>query len=265
MTTVPPLSKLLDLSGKTAVVTGGAVGIGFAIAARLAEAGAAVVIADFNAEEGAKAAAKLQEDWRGARVAFVATDVSKAVDAEKAVAEAVSRFGRLDILVNNAGIFPFSPALELKEAVWDRVLAVNLKGVFLMAQAAARQMVKQGGGGAIVNIASIDAFHPTGYLAHYDASKGGVVMLTKALAKELGSQKIRVNAIAPGGVATPGAMAAAAAMGAGLDLSGFYAKLPIPRAGDPDEIGRVALFLVSEGAAYMTGATVVVDGGALIA
>jgi 2-deoxy-D-gluconate 3-dehydrogenase len=261
----PTIAQLFSLKGKTALVTGGAAGIGLGIAGRLVEAGAAVLIVDIDGAAAQRAAAELKAKHAGARVEGLAADVSKGQDATRAVKAAADTFSRLDILVNNAGIFPFAPALQVPEALWDKVMGVNLKGAFLMAQAAANQMVATGHGGVIVNIASIDAFHPTGYLVHYDASKGGVVMMTKALAKEWGAHGIRVNAIAPGGVMTPGAQAAAQAAGGAIDAGGFYAKLPIPRAGTPDEIGRVALFLACEASSYMTGETVVVDGGALVA
>ncbi len=155
--------------------------------------------------------------------------------------------------------------MELTEAQWDRVLSLNLKGTFFVAQAAARQMIAQGTEGAIVNIASIDSLHPTGYLAQYDASKGGVVMVTRALAKELSPHGIRVNAIAPGGVQTPGASAAAPKeVTGGEHTADFMAHLPLGRIGQPDEIATVALFLASPAASYMTGSLVVVDEGVLL-
>jgi 2-deoxy-D-gluconate 3-dehydrogenase len=174
--------------------------------------------------------------------------------------------GTLDVLVNNAGIYPFAPVLGMTEADWDKVIDVNLKGTFLCAQAAAKQMVAQGTGGVIVNIASIDAYHPSSVgLAHYDASKGGVVMFTRNLALELGPHGIRVMAIAPGGIATEGTRAN---MVPGVDIEalmkGFLARIPLGRMGVPDDIGRVALFLASDAAAYMTGSTVFVDGGVLL-
>jgi 2-deoxy-D-gluconate 3-dehydrogenase len=257
-----PFRELLDLHGKVAIVTGGAMGIGLGIATRLLEAGANVMLSDVDLQAAQDAAAKLDPTTKGGRVAAVKADVSNAADVKRAIEETVRRFGRVDILVNNAGIYPFSPALQTPEALWSKTIDINLKGSFLMAQAAANEMVKEHHGGVVVNIASIDGFHPTGFLAHYDASKGGVVMLTKALAKEWGAHGIRVCAIAPGGISTPGA--ASATVGSNIDISSFYAKQPIPRAGTPAEIGNVALFLASDAASYMTGTTVVVDGGALV-
>ncbi|MHB8605860.1 MAG: SDR family NAD(P)-dependent oxidoreductase [Thermoplasmatota archaeon] len=258
------MGELLDLHRKVAIVTGGAMGIGLGIARRLVEAGASVILSDVNLEVATSAAAKLDSTTTGGRVFAVKTDVSRAADAKVAIAEAVRRFGRVDILVNNAGVYPMSPARETPESLWTKTLDINLKGSFLMAQAAANEIVREKHGGVIVNVASIDSFHPTGFLAHYDASKGGVVMLTKALAKEWGGNGIRVVAVAPGGIETPGAAAATGDATSAIDASTFYAKQPIPRAGTADEIGRVVAFLASDAASYITGTTVVVDGGALV-
>ncbi|HEX6817486.1 MAG TPA: SDR family oxidoreductase [Ktedonobacterales bacterium] len=260
----PKLAEMFDLSGKTAVVTGGAMGIGAAIVARLAEAGAAVVVADINQQAAEETATKIT--GQGGKAIAVRADTSSVEDAHRVVQEAVRAYGHLDILVNNAGIFPFTPVLELAEAQWDRVLDINLKGAFFFAQAAARQMVAQNTPGVIVNIASIDGLHPTGYLAHYDASKGGVVMVTKSLAKELGPRGIRVNAIAPGGVMTPGAAQSMTAQGV-ADTSAIdeqMARIPLGRIGQPDEIAMATLFLASPASSYMTGSLMVVDGGFLL-
>ena len=264
-----PVPELLDLRGRSVVVTGGAMGIGFGIAARLAEAGAAVTIVDVNGAAAGAAAARLRALDR--RVQAVAADVRSAEDVRRAVETAVAEFGSVDILVNNAGIFPFQPVQQMSEADWDRVIDVNLKGAFLCAQAAARQMRAQGHGGVILNVASIDALHPSSVgLAHYDASKGGMLMFTKNLALELAPLGIRVLAVAPGGVTTEGTQAQTAQLrSSGIDLEQmtrqFLARIPLARMGEPDDIARVALFLVSDAAAYMTGTLVVVDGGALLA
>jgi 2-deoxy-D-gluconate 3-dehydrogenase len=254
------IGQLFDLQGKAAIVTGGAMGIGAAIGERLAEAGAAVLIADVNEEAARKTAARIGETG-GQAVAFRA-DMRQVGDIRAMVAAAVERFGRLDVLVNNAGIFPFTPALEMTEEQWDRVLDVNLKGAFFAAQAAARALTA---GGRIVNIASIDGLHPTGYLAHYDASKGGMVMLTRSLALELGSRGIAVNAIAPGSINTPGAATTAALSGnSAIAMEGFLKRIPLGRVGEPDDIAKVALFLASGAADYITGELIVVDGGYLL-
>ena len=256
-----PAGDLLDLRGRSAVVTGGAAGFGFAIARRHAEAGTAVVIGDVDAA-AQQAAARLRA--RDRRVIAVAADVQRLMAAADAA-------GGVDILVNNAGIFPFRPAQQLAEAEWDRVLDVNLKGAFLCAQAAAARMRARGRGGVILNITSIGSLHLSSVgLAHYDASKGGLRMLTKNLALELGPGGVRAMALAPGAITTAGARAQTRALqGTGIDLeqtaARFLARIPLGRMGAPDDIGRVALFLVSDAAAYMTGTTVVVDGGVLLA
>jgi len=258
--------RLFDLTGKVALVTGGALGIGQSIALRLAEAGAAVVITDINLEAAHETVALITE--HGGKALALEANAANPDDAKMAVTTAVQKFGGLDILVNNAGIFPMSPALELTEALWDKVLDVNLKGTFFYAQAAAQQMVKDGKGGKIVNIASIDALHPTGNLVHYDASKGGVAMLTKSLALEFGKYQITVNAIAPGAIMTPGAQAGVLP---GMDpdalkkmMEVFTARIPLGRQGKPDDIAKAALFLVSSASEYITGAMLVVDGGFLL-
>src|SRR5690242_1355675 len=255
------IGQLFDLHGKAAIVTGGAMGIGAAITTRLAEAGAAVLIADVDEEEARRTAAGV--GGTGSQVVAFRADMSQVGDIRAMVAAAVERFGRLDVLVNNAGIFPFTPALEMSEEQWDRVLDVNLKGAFFAAQAAAKAMTA---GGRIVNIASIDALHPTGYLAHYDASKGGLVMLTRSLALEFGPRGIAVNAIAPGSIKTPGAAATTAALSgsAAISMESFVKRIPLGRMGEPDDIANVALFLASGAADYINGELVVVDGGYLL-
>lgn len=260
------ISQMFDLTGKTALVTGAAMGIGLAVAERLVEAGAAVVLADINAEKGREAAAAIRK--LGRKAEFILADAGRPADIDKAVEFVVKTFGNIDILVNNAGIFPFSPALDVSEALWDKVLGINLKGAFLFAQKAAKKMAASGRGGRIVNIASVDGLHPTGNLAHYDASKGGMVMLTRSLALEWARSGIHVNAVAPGSIATPGvsAMSTAGMNAEQMEamVKAFNARVPMGRAGDPDEIAKVVLFLASDAASYMTGETVVVDGGYLL-
>lgn len=258
-----PIAGLLDLTGRVAIVTGGAVGIGFGIARRLHEAGATVVIADQDGATARTAVARL-----GLSTEPLTADVSDEAAVGRLFAAVEAAHGGVDILVNNAGIYPVTPVLRMPPEEWDRVQAVNLRGVFLCAQHAGRQMVARGGG-VIVNIASMDAYHPTAIgLAHYDASKGGVVMFTKALALELAPHNVRVVAVAPGNIRTEGvarmrpnlsadALAKMAADGA--------ARLPLGREGTPDDVARVVLFLASDLAAYITGTTVLVDGGYLLA
>ena len=256
----PSISQLFDLTGKVAIVTGGAMGIGQGIAYRLAEAGAAVMITDVNLEAAEATVNQIRS--KGGKAEAMKADASSVADAKRAVQETVRAFGRLDILVNNAGIYPFAPALELAEALWDRVLDINLKGLFFYTQAAAQEMMNEGHAGKIINLASIDALHPTGNLVHYDSSKGGVVMATKALALEFGPRNITVNAIAPGGIQTPGTGIQSTA---GFDemIQAFTAKIPMRRMGIPDDIAKVVLFLASGASDYMTGSLLVVDGGYL--
>jgi 2-dehydro-3-deoxy-D-gluconate 5-dehydrogenase len=267
------LEQLFDLTRKSAVVTGAAMGIGFGIARRLAEAGAYVTIADVNAEAAVTSANSLAD--KGWTAQAIQVDVRSASDIQRSLEKVVAVHGGLDIWVNNAGVYPVSPILELSEEVWERVLGINLKGTFLGSQAAARQMVKQGRGGVIINIASIDAVHPSFVgLGHYDASKGGMVMFTKSLALELGPHNIRVMAIAPGGINTEGVRGDSSPTN-GSNASGQSAatsaaaaamlpRVPLGRMGEPDDIARVALFLASDAAAYMTGSVVFVDGGYLL-
>ena len=256
-----------DLKGKNAVVTGAAMGIGHGIAARFVEAGANVVLADLDEEEAILAVKKL--DGPGRAVAM-GVDVTVDGAGEAMVKRCVEEFGSIDILVNNAGIYPMTPMLQMTPEVFDRVYEVNLRGLAFASKAAAARMIEQGRGGAIVNIASIDAFHPSMVgLAAYDASKGGVVMFTKNLALELGPQAIRVNGIAPGGITTEGTSKPLAQSGMTEEqmkamIAEFTAKIPLGRMGIPDDIAWVAQFLASDAAGYMTGETVIVDGGRLL-
>jgi 2-deoxy-D-gluconate 3-dehydrogenase len=265
----PPLSELINLKGKRAIVTGGAMGIGLAIAARFAEAGAAVVIADLNREKGEKAVSELTS--AGAGVFFVPCDVGSDSDIKGMVESAIKLMGGVDILVNNAGIFPFGLMDAMTPEIFEKVLAVNLKGAFTCCREVSRQMIAQKGGGNIINVASIDAIRPSKPgLAAYDASKAGIWSLTKSLALELAPSRIRVNAIAPGGIMTEGTRQAMTQGSAGAPadmrawLKDFLSRTALRRMGMPDEIARVALFLASDLSAYMTGSLVVADGGQLI-
>lgn len=260
------VTSLLDLSGSTAIVTGGAMGIGRAIAENLARAGAAVVVADADLT-AAQATVDELTSTHGVSMLAVQADVSSEGGVDHLVAETLAWNGSIDILVNNAGIYPPVPVLEMSAEQFDRVVAVNLRGVFLCSRSVARQMVAQGSGGRIINVSSVDALHPSSVgLAHYDASKHGVWGFTKNLALELAPHGIWVNAIAPGGIATPGASHMEPAPGVDpAELTRqFLARIPMGRMGEADEIGTVALFLASPMASYMTGTQVVVDGGVLL-
>lgn len=263
-----PLSSIMNLSGKTAIVTG-AVGIGFGIAYRLAEAGAHVVVASRTLADAEKTVQSITE--KGWTAHALQVDVSKEEDVIRMEQQTIETYGSIDILVNNAGIYPSIPVMKMNYADFEKVLQVNLLGVFLCTKHCAEQMIKQGRGGKIINVTSIDALHPSSVgLAHYDASKHGVWGFTKNTALELAPHKIWVNAIAPGGILTPGVQKMQAAMPVpdGVDMTkvmeGFMNKIPMHRLGDPDEIGKVALFLASDLSSYMTGAQIVVDGGVLL-
>jgi 2-dehydro-3-deoxy-D-gluconate 5-dehydrogenase len=264
----PSVAQLYNLDGKSAIVTGGALGIGQAIALRLAEAGAAITISDVKLDAAVAVVERIKV--QGGKAQAVRADAGSVGDAKRVVQAATDVFGSVDILVNNAGIFPFSPATQTTEELWDKVLSVNLKGAFFYSQAAALKMIESGHGGKIVMIASIDSLHPTGSLAHYDASKGGMLMLTKALALEFGRHKINVNAIAPGGIQTPGAQSQASAIikTAGISVEqmsqSFVSRIPLGHMGEPDDIAKVALFLAGSASDYMTGSLLVVDGGYLL-
>jgi NAD(P)-dependent dehydrogenase (short-subunit alcohol dehydrogenase family) len=261
-----PIARLLSLEGRRAVVTGGAKGIGYAIAKRFAEAGAQVVIGDVK--EAQSAAADLAASFAG-RVHGVVADVTQA-ESVKALAEhAYTRFGGLEIWVNNAGIYPPMPVLNMTEADWDRVLDINLRGTFIGAREAARKMIEGGRGGVIVNLSSTAGFRAGGPgVAHYVASKHAIRGLTKSLAVEFGPYGIRVLALAPTLIDTPGIselrkVAAAVAPGTNDMLEVLARRLPLGRAGVPDDIARVALFCASDMSMLMTGSTLAVDAGDL--
>lgn len=258
---------LFDLEGKAAIVTGGAMGIGFGIVKRLVEAGADVLVADLD---GDLAASKVAELDGPGKAAAMRIDVA-AVDAgDRLVDECLSNFGHVDILINNAGIYPMTPLLEMSRESWQRVIDINLTGLAFISKAVGSRMAEQGDGGKIVNIASIDALHPSMVgLAAYDSSKGGVLMFTKAFALEMAPHGVTVNAIAPGGINTEGT--AAPLQGSGMTeeqmqqmMEQFLEGIPLRRMGTPDDIAKVALFLASPASDYMTGELLVVDGGALL-
>lgn len=257
--------ELLDLRDKSAIVTGGAKGIGYGIAYRLAEAGAKVLIADMDEATAQKSSQELID--KGWAVEACAVDVSHEEDVQNMIAACRDKFGSVDILVNNAGIYPPAPVAQMTEEQFEKVMHVNLRSVFLTTKYAAEVMKSQGGG-KIINITSIDALHPSMVgLAHYDASKHGMWGFTKNSALELAEHNIWVNAIAPGGIATPGVAAmsqGASAEQMAAQTQTFMAKIPMHRMGEADEIGKVALFLASDMSSYMTGEQIVVDGGALL-
>jgi NAD(P)-dependent dehydrogenase (short-subunit alcohol dehydrogenase family) len=244
----------MRLEGKVALVTGAAQGIGLACAKAFAAEGARVVLADVNEERGREAAT-------GLGAAFVRCDVSRKAEVSAAVEKAVREFGRLDVLVANAGIVHAADFLDLEEADFDRVLSVNLKGIFLAGQAAARQMVKQGGGGAIVNMSSVNAVMAIPNQVPYVVSKGGINQLTKVMALSLAKHRIRVNGIGPGTILTE--LARTAVLGNAEAERRILSRTPLGRMGEPEEIASVAVFLASDDASYLTGQTIYPDGGRL--
>jgi NAD(P)-dependent dehydrogenase (short-subunit alcohol dehydrogenase family) len=247
------------LAGRVALVTGGGSGIGRAVCVRLAADGAAVVVADIVAETAIETVALLEAS--GATALAATLDVADSAAIEAALDSAWARFGRVDILVNNAGIMSYKPFLYLTEAEWDRTMAVNAKGAFLCGQAAARRLVKAKIPGAIVNMSSVTSEVAIEYQSHYCASKGALRMLTKSMALELAEHGITVNAVAPGVVET-GMTRELLADPAVAEVT--LPLVPLGRAATPEDIAAAVAFLVSPDAAYVTGATLAVDGGYLI-
>lgn len=249
---------MLNLTNKIALITGARRGMGRTHALALAKYGVKVVVTDINQEECQKVVEEIKQ--QGGEALALKLDVTQKEEIEKVVAETVQEFGRLDILVNNAGIAEFKPFLEMAEEEWDKTLNINLKGQFLCAQAAAKQMKKQDGG-VIVNIASV-AMGQQGIgfpnIAHYCASKGGVAALTEALAVELAQFNIRVNCIAPGIIETPMIETVKS------DPKAFEAMLtrvPLHRVGQAKEVSELVAFLASDDSSYITGSVIVIDGG----
>jgi NAD(P)-dependent dehydrogenase (short-subunit alcohol dehydrogenase family) len=254
------LAELVSLSGRVAVVTGGARGIGRACCARLAEAGATVLVADADAETARDTASAI-----GAGAIGVEVDVREGPSVRALVDQALARLGRVDVWVNAAGIYPTSPLLELSEEDWNLVLDVNLRGTFIGAREAGRAMIA-GGGGVIVNVSSTAAYRANAPgAAHYVASKFGVRGLTQALAVELGPHRIRVLAVAPTVTLTPGLDAQRSSLReAGFALEELGPSLPLGRVAVPDDVARVVLFCASDLSLLMTGSTLLVDAGELV-
>jgi NAD(P)-dependent dehydrogenase (short-subunit alcohol dehydrogenase family) len=249
----------MQLDGKVAVVTGAASGINRAIATRFAVEGARVVVADIDEPGGRDTARHITS--AGGRAIAVRTDVRRRDDVEAMVRAAVAEFDHVDLLVNGAGIETLAPFLDLPDEEWNRVLSVNLTGSFVCGQTAAREMVRAGRGGKILNIASINAAVALPNQAHYVASKGGLLMLTKAMALELAPYGINVNAIGPGAVETP---LTAGSLADPVRRELLTSHIPLGRVAQPDDIAGAAVFLCSEAANYITGTILYVDGGWLI-
>ena len=248
----PSIRELFDLSGKVAVVTGGARGIGKAITKRLAEAGAAVVMASRDKEVGDEVARELTAmDYN---VAWMRCDVSDDSEVTSLMANTVKTFGGLDILVNNAAVFPLKPVTEMDVATYAQVYDVNVKGTLLCCISGCQQMIRQGRGGVIVNIASMSANLPTIGFTAYDSSKAAVVMLTKTLALELARYNIRVNSVSPGFTASSPHLEKQESWRCPRVVLGH-------RAASSDEEARVVLFLASPASNFITGTDILCDGG----
>jgi NAD(P)-dependent dehydrogenase (short-subunit alcohol dehydrogenase family) len=246
-----------DFSGKVVVVTGAGHGIGAACAQLFAASAAKLAL--WDVDEAAAAALAQTLGGAGDAVAL-RCNVAQRADVEAATAATIAAFGRIDILVNNAGIFRAADFLDISEDDWDAVLGVNLKGAFLVGQAVAREMAKTGGG-AIVNMSSVNGVLAIPTIASYNASKGGINQLTRAMALALADRGIRVNAVAPGTIATE--LARQAVLGSAEAAARIMSRTPLRRLGEPAEVAAVCAFLASDAASYMTGEIVAVDGGRL--
>ncbi len=242
------------LDGRVAIVTGGSRGIGAAIAALLAEDGAAVVVSGRDADRLQRTAKELEA--QGGAILGVVADAAIRQDAERLVDAAKQRFGRVDILVNNAGIVRDGLLVRMKDEDWDRVMEVNLRGAFLMTRAATKLMIRRKSGGRVINIASTSGAMGNAGQANYSAAKAGLIGFTKAAARELAHWSILVNAVAPGLIETD--MTAAISPEA---REGLLAQVPLRRIGTPREVAEVVRFLAGDAAAYITGQVFHVNGG----
>ena len=249
------------LAGKRVLISGGSSGIGLAAARRFLEEGCRVFVAGLDAAEVSQAVAGLRDLGD---VAGTGCDVSREAEVADLTEAAWRALGGVDVLINNAGTATRQPFLQITPAQWDRILAVNLRGMFLVAQAVSRHMVQRPGGGVIINMSSANGLAGEQDYAHYNASKGGVLLLTKTMAVELGSLGIRVNALCPGYIRTPLNEAMSASIGgAGFETAYTSDRIPLGRAGQPGEVAAAYAFLASDDASFIHGAALVIDGGQL--
>lgn len=253
----PPVSSLLDFSGKVVIVTRSGSGLGRGIAKRFAEAGARVVVHYLKSAEGAQRVVEEIRAKPGQAIA-VQGDLTRHEDAARLISEAVAAFGRVDVLVNNAGVYPVTNLVDMTVGEWDAVVDANLKSAFLCTQTFTRQIRVQGDGGAIVNITSIEADNPAPGHTHYDAAKGGLWMLTRSSAFELAAYNIRVNAVAPGLIWSE---TLEGNWPEGVER--WLQKSPLKRLGMPEDVADACLFFASDAARWITGASLAVDGGVM--
>ena len=246
-----PSTISFGLDQRVCIVTGGAQGIGQACSRRFAREKARLVIADIDDTQGQALAAELE-------CLYLRCDVGDKAQVDALVAQTIARYGRIDVLVNNAGIFKAADFFDVTEADFDAVLRVNLKGSFLVGQAVAREMAKTGGG-SIINMSSVNGTLAIPNIASYNVSKGGINQLTRVMALSLADHGIRVNAVAPGTIATE--LAAKAVLTSTEARAKIISRTPMKRLGEPHEIADVVAFLASDAASYMTGEIVLVDGG----
>lgn len=256
-----------EFDGRGVLVTGGALGIGQGIALAFAREGAAVAVADIDGEAAGRLVDCIRADGAGAAAKAIATvgDVSRAEDAKRMVSEAVAGLGRLDVLVNNAGIQPTDWYFRLEdtpEEVWDRIIAVNLKGVFLMSKYALPEL-RRAGGGVVINMASVQGLQSMPGVPSYAASKGGILSLTRNMALDYAPEHIRVVAICPGTIDSELVRALARAEGGNEqeNLRRYGSVHPLGRLGLPEDVAAAALFLASDRASFITGEYLTVDGG----